>query len=453
MPEGFEGLGPEALRDMLAYICAGDAGRFRMLDLKDAFTASTDRGFYLDDGPGRSLNIEKAGVRTFGGVPFNVVTPDRSPNGRNIINLKGGPAGSYSKKMMPRKVEIPGGSFKANRLHFLGGIGGWAFPFSQEEFAVMTATVRFADGDTQVIEMKNGVEIADHIARNDVPGSAFAQGVSQGFQVRWFTKALKKTGEITSIVLESMDNIVAPTTLAVTAEFAEGGAAPQSGASAPPAGLTWGPGTRVLLVGGGSSHDFGKFFNGTDSATLTAAGFSVQYTESSAITASELKNVDVLLMSTNQGGFPTPEFRAALTEHTEAGKGVVLLHPAVWYNWGAWPDYNARFVAGGSKGHDRIREFKVTTKGQNHPLLKDVPASFAITDELYYVHLVPDAPVDVLLETEVAEGTKKAHPSVWVVKHPKARIACIALGHDARAHDLPAFKTLLTNAANWASGK
>jgi type 1 glutamine amidotransferase len=39
------------------------------------------------------------------------------------------------------------------------------------------------------------------------------------------------------------------------------------------------------------------------------------------------------------------------------------------------------------------------------------------------------------------------------VRHGKARIAGIALGHDARAHDLPAFQTLLKNAVAWAAGK
>ncbi|PAW88092.1 MAG: hypothetical protein B9S33_05265 [Pedosphaera sp. Tous-C6FEB] len=38
---------------------------------------------------------------------------------------------------------------------------------------------------------------------------------------------------------------------------------------------------------------------------------------------------------------------------------------------------------------------------------------------------------------------------VLVVKHPKARIAGLPLGHDARAHDLPEFKTLLVNVIEW----
>ena len=40
-----------------------------------------------------------------------------------------------------------------------------------------------------------------------------------------------------------------------------------------------------------------------------------------------------------------------------------------------------------------------------------------------------------------------------MVKHPKARIVGITLGHDARAHDLPAYQTLLKNAVQWAAGK
>jgi putative heme-binding domain-containing protein len=43
MPEGFEALGGEGLRDLLAYICA-DEVKFRILDLTPAFTANTSDG-------------------------------------------------------------------------------------------------------------------------------------------------------------------------------------------------------------------------------------------------------------------------------------------------------------------------------------------------------------------------------------------------------------------------
>ena len=40
-----------------------------------------------------------------------------------------------------------------------------------------------------------------------------------------------------------------------------------------------------------------------------------------------------------------------------------------------------------------------------------------------------------------------------MVKDPKTRIVCITLGHDDKAHDNPAFKTLLVYAVRWVSSK
>jgi type 1 glutamine amidotransferase len=82
-----------------------------------------------------------------------------------------------------------------------------------------------------------------------------------------------------------------------------------------------------------------------------------------------------------------------------------------------------------------------------------VPEQFKISDELYYS--TPDpagTPIDVLA-TATSPSSGKTFAQVWIVKHPKSRIVAITLGHDAKAHDLPAFKTLLKNAVNWAAGK
>ena len=88
-----------------------------------------------------------------------------------------------------------------------------------------------------------------------------------------------------------------------------------------------------------------------------------------------------------------------------------------------------------------------------HPVMKDVPASFKITDELYYSKFETNGtPVEVLA-TAKNSTTGKTFPSVWIVKHPKARIVCIALGHDAKAHELEAYMTLIKNAVAWAAEK
>jgi type 1 glutamine amidotransferase len=92
----------------------------------------------------------------------------------------------------------------------------------------------------------------------------------------------------------------------------------------------------------------------------------------------------------------------------------------------------------------------------DHPVMRGVPASFDVEDELYYVNAEPDkippgtASIEVLAETSPSVKFKQAHPAVWITPHAAARIVGIALGHDERVHDHPAFKTLLANAVKWA---
>jgi hypothetical protein len=59
------------------------------------------------------------------GIPFDIVSPQKSLNGNNVVVLRGrnGLARDY-----PRRVEVSGLNLTASRLHFLGGVGGWAWP-------------------------------------------------------------------------------------------------------------------------------------------------------------------------------------------------------------------------------------------------------------------------------------------------------------------------------------
>ena len=301
---------------------------------------------------------------------------------------------------------------------------------------------------------------------HDVPGSTQVPDLVSRGQVRQFTRELRKPGTIQKLTLESYANAVAPVFIAITAESgpaatkladASAAAAVSSDVRTTTAvglPLTWGAGTKVLLVGGGSSHDYNRFFNRADSEILKAAGYSVNYTEDAGVTARELPKADVVVLSVNKAGWDSPEVRKAVFDFAEAGKGIVLLHAGVWLNYPKWPEYNAKIVGGASRGHDRLGEFEVKVVNATHPITQGVPSTFRITDELYYFNPDPaGAPLTVLAQTSTSTGTKKEHPSVWVVSHPRARITGIALGHDARAHDLPAFKTLLQNAVKWAAQK
>lgn len=464
MPEGLEGLGGEMLRDIIAYMASVDGGGYRTLDLSTAFTASSARGFYADEG-GKSLNLAKTGTVKFGGVPFNIVAPEKSATGKNVVNLKGGPPDSYARTKMPKRVEIKGGGFVANRLHFLGAVGGWAYPFIEEKLTVVTCTVTFADGDTDTLVFQNGVEFADHIARRDVPGSAFAEGITQGHQTRWFSKKLKKSGAIASIALESPANQIAPTLLAITAQLADANAPLQSGSTQsadegfkpqfndpvpqPPAAKP-ANGPRVLVVGGGSSHDFVKFFGGTDKDTLKPIAGWVEFTQNLNGIAPILDRIDVLVLSANQP--ISNATKKALLDYINRGGALIAHHPGCWYAWGNFPQWNKEAIGGGSKGHDKFGEFDVTVTAK-HAITEGVSANFKITDELYY-YLPAEgaAPIEVLA---TATSTQKpgTYPQVFIVKHPKARIVGLTLGHDAKAHDLPDYQKLLKNAVIWASGK
>ena len=496
MPEGLESLGADALRDILTFIAStsGDlVQRFRVVNLRDAYTADSRRGVRKEEERDDTVTLHRFGDVTVQGVPFFVMDPARSTSGNNIVALKGGPGTGNVSDGFPQRVEIPA-AVTAASLHFLGGIGGWAWPAGGDQVRgtpAMKVIVQFADGTSEEHVLKNGEHFAEFGSNAAIPGAIPAGDFTRRGQLRYFALNLKKAGALSKIVLESFDNDVVPCTIAITAGTEPAAASPstqtpapaapppaaaaspaaaQDGALGPKEGgrgdaplpetkpIVWAPGkTKVLIVAGGSSHNFGKFFGETDGATLSAAGFSVNYTEDRDQAAAELANADVAVVSVNRQFFDTPAYRKALFAFAAAGKGLVMLHPGTWYGFAQWPELNAAIVGGGARGHDRPGPFSVKVLQPEHPIMKGVPASFDVEDELYWFNAEPDkvpagtAAIDVLAETSPSARFKTAHPAVWITKHPSARVVGITLGHDQRVHDLEAFRTLLVNAVRWAA--
>lgn len=205
---------------------------------------------------------------------------------------------------------------------------------------------------------------------------------------------------------------------------------------------------KVLIVGGGSSHDFDRWFNQEDSATLEAAGFDVTYTDEPADVLPALEGIDLLYLSNNQP-LTDPALREAIFAFADAGKGLLLVHPSVWYNWEDWPAYNQELVGGGSRSHGPYGAFEITVTDTEHPIMENVPASFTLEDELYRFEVAAEGPAlnVMMIGTEPDTGTE--FPLVWTVNHQTRRIVGITLGHDGYTHQSDAYKTLLQNAANW----
>jgi putative heme-binding domain-containing protein len=463
MPEGFEVLGADGLRHVLTYICGSDA-KYRLLDLRNAFTADSTKGIYnTPESVNESLVFKKFGLAKVGDVPFEILHPNKTTAGKNVVVLKGG---SGFAKTLPQKVEIRNVGLKAGRLHFLGGVGGWAYPCcgenKNENLPVAKITVRHSDGEAEEFILKNGVEIADYNGTQDVPGSKPAWDLLQHGQVRTFSRPLKSRAPIDKITLESFDNAVAPTFVAITAEIGEAGAGPYADASAAAATRSdvsgtapfqWNAGIKTLIVGGGASHDFARWFGKEDIATLTASGrASVNYTEQYSAVTPALKDINVLYFTSNQP-LNDAALRQGILDFAHAGKGLLLVHPGLWYNWKDWPEYNRDLVGGGASSHDRYGEFEVTVNDTSHPIMAGVPATFKIADELYHFQPDDQGASRQVLATGKSPITGKTYPVVWITKHPQARIVCISLGHDGKAHELPAFKTLLQNSLNWVARK
>jgi putative membrane-bound dehydrogenase-like protein len=492
MPEGFESLGAEGLRNVIAYLRSvaispeGETvGRFRLLDLRAAFTASTNTGLYANKEAKRdTLPFAKFGQVESNGVPYKVIDPKGAKDGLNVIVLKGGAfKGAYSKSFA-QKVEIPVGSV-ANRIHFLGAVGGWG---AHGDAIAMIAEVHFLSGKVQKKIFYGGVDFADYNGTGDVPKSKSARQLlsGEGRQVRTHWIPVESNEIIDKLVLSSADTEIAPTTVAVTIEIGgppnppagKDDGAPKAGQKKGKAndgpsellpkdnpkttqafGQTFAPRKagqlRVLFAGAGSSHNFPAFFLGTDALTAKAAGYDIASTPNLKETLALLPEADLFVFSGNHAQFGTPEFQKAIRDFAAAGKGIVLLHAATWYNWPLTTKYNDEFVCGGSRNHGHS-DFTFTVTKPEHPIMKGVPATFVINDESYNIELTRPEGAEVLgtiPRQTPKEGLSNILPSVWTVKYPGTKVVCIALGHDEHSHDHPAYQKLLLNALTWASQK
>lgn len=206
---------------------------------------------------------------------------------------------------------------------------------------------------------------------------------------------------------------------------------------------------NVLVVGGGSSHDFNRWYKNEDTKLINSMpGVYAIYTDNTDSIQYYLKNMDLLVLTNNQ---PIPTVsQKAIEKFVYQGKPLVLLHAAVWYNWNDWTKYNLAYVGGGSKSHENFQEFKNIVVNKASPITKGVSESFNFKDELYRYE--PDASglgINVLV-IGLSLETAKVYPVVYTVNHKASRIVGVTLGHDENSHLNKDYRKLITNSINWA---
>lgn len=197
------------------------------------------------------------------------------------------------------------------------------------------------------------------------------------------------------------------------------------------------------------SHYHARVFGFSDGQVLFGTGDrTFEYTEASDKEFVELLQNASLLALANNKPVASEESRQAIMQHVEAGHPLMIIHPASWYNWKDWPAYNEFLVGGGARSHEPLQEFTVEIIQPGHPLMDGMPERFEITDELYRSELLPDAHASILAIGRSHE-TDDVYPVIWTRQVGEATILVNTLGHDDDAHDLAAYKRVLSNARRW----
>lgn len=93
---------------------------------------------------------------------------------------------------------------------------------------------------------------------------------------------------------------------------------------------------------------------------------------------------------------------------------------------------------------------------EQHPVMKDVPASFVVPDDEWYIYDKSPRPnVHVLANVDESSYTPASdikmgdHPVVWVNESKKARNVYFQIGHSSKLYETEGFTTMFRNAINW----
>jgi type 1 glutamine amidotransferase len=162
----------------------------------------------------------------------------------------------------------------------------------------------------------------------------------------------------------------------------------------------------------------------------------------------------------------TPKAMAAFTKYIEEGRGGWIgFHHATllgeFDGYPIWPWFSD--FMGGIRFKDYIAKFAtadVIVEDANHPVLRGVPANFAIENEEWYTwDKSPRANVHVLARVDESTYTPDTsvkmgnHPVIWSNEHVKARNVYIFMGHHPDLFQNSSFTTIFRNSIFWAANR
>jgi putative membrane-bound dehydrogenase-like protein len=217
MPEGFEKqVSIGAIADLMEFMA--QRGKYLPLDLRKVATITSTRGMFNDEeSTVERLVFSDWSMKIFEEVPFLLVDP-QGGRVKNVILLHS-PNGAMPPKM-PRSVSLACKT-PARRIHLLSGVSGWGYNGGESRSTVsMIVRLKYADGQIEDHELKDGVHFADYIRPIDVPESKLAYRL-RGQQIRYLAIEPKRSEVIELIELVKGSDRTAPIVMAVTVQTAE----------------------------------------------------------------------------------------------------------------------------------------------------------------------------------------------------------------------------------------
>ncbi len=182
---------------------------------------------------------------------------------------------------------------------------------------------------------------------------------------------------------------------------------------------------------------------------------------------------------------PGDGFRAGFDALLKQGKGIVALHHAL-AGWPAWPGYGERlggtflYRPGRLREHDRPDsgyrhgvDYVAEVVAPHHPVMRDIPTTFAMRDELYLCEIFEDEVTPLLRArhpftrdnfysaTAAIEGRMFSNKGWshdegsnligWTRRVGNSQLVYLQPGDDAVTYDNPVYRRLLQNAIRWVA--
>jgi uncharacterized protein len=262
---------------------------------------------------------------------------------------------------------------------------------------------------------------------------------------------------------------------------------------------------RALILTGQNNHDWRATTPLLRILLLNTGRFDVRVNEEpTGMTSATLAPYDVVILNYNgpRLGWVAEK---ALENFVRSGKGLVGVHGANWAFSGMvvladnsrptdilespWTEYKQ--MIGGvwsdkppASGHAPRHKFQVKIVDPKDPITAGLDSQFEADDELYHnIHMAPNVHIlataydDPLNIPEPAAGkvsepssqstalssapdkmphldmnpTGKDEPVLWTAHFGKGRTFYTALGHDAKAMEMPGFATTFVRGVEWAA--